>query len=83
MAKFKMFLNLNVIWNTNVAFAGNGFGLGEEADFGTQNCLCTTKADAMNNVQITTMPAFLQNQFYRAFFLLSSLSKYKLKPVSE
>jgi hypothetical protein len=59
--------------------APNGFWLCEEADYGTQNCHCATKADAMQNVQITTKPAFLQNQCYRAFFLVSSFLKFKLK----
>jgi hypothetical protein len=53
--------------------AYNGFGLCEEADYGTQNCQYSTKAYAIEDVQLTMKPAFLQNPCY-ANGLLSSVS---------
>jgi hypothetical protein len=44
--------------------------LGEEWDFEAQNCQSRTKAEAMENIQLTTEPAFLPNACY-AFELLS------------
>jgi hypothetical protein len=45
----------------------------EEADFGALNCQHTTKFDAMQNVQLTTEPAFLQNRCYAFVLLLGML----------
>jgi hypothetical protein len=41
--------------------ATNGLALGEEADLEAPNCQSSTKFDAMQNVQLTTEPAFLPN----------------------
>jgi len=42
----------------------NVLALGEEADFEALYCQPSTKADARQNVQLTTEPAFLPNACY-------------------
>jgi hypothetical protein len=49
--------------------AGNGLGVGEVGDFGAQNCQHTTKVDARQHVQLTTLPAIEPNACYRALFI--------------
>jgi hypothetical protein len=44
--------------------SGNVLALGEEADFEALYCQPSTKADARQNVQLTTEPAFLPNACY-------------------
>ena|SRR5690554_1264671 len=45
--------------------ATNVLPLAAVADFGAQNCQCTTKVDARYNVQLTTSPAIEPNACYR------------------
>jgi hypothetical protein len=65
---FSFFSSTNVETKNVCPIAANGPRLCEEADFGAQNCQHTTKADAWQNVQLTTEPAFLQNRCYLLAF---------------
>lgn len=56
--------------------ADNGLRLCEEADFVALKCQYTTKFDAIQNVQLTTEPAFLQNRCYKLAFFLSVLANH-------
>jgi hypothetical protein len=49
---------------SSVILASNVLALGEEADFGSQNCLYTTKVDARQIAQLTISPAIEPNACY-------------------
>jgi len=55
---------VNVSHCCAVPLAPNVLALGEEADFEALYCQPSTKADARQNVQLTTEPAFLPNACY-------------------
>mgnify|MGYP003478766717 CR=1 FL=1 len=47
----------------------NVFALGAVADFGAKSCQVTTKADAMYNVELSTITAIEPNACYMLIFI--------------